>query len=264
MTGKTHMAVSAAAVALSMALTGVASRPPAGVPHLLSAGPGASKPSAFMIGGLLLLGIVAGLFPDLDAPESELGHLPRKVAKLARYVGAGGRKRSALAALTQGLVRTALLPLSLLLSGVSAALRTFTGHRGFTHTIWGALTFTGLAATATVTATGSIDWSLTVGAVWLLGYASHLAADACTPSGIPLFGGLGSWTPVATDASGAPPSHTGPLRTRARHTGAPRYRAFHLLPRRMLVRTGTFLDTLVVRWVSWGVFLTTVVILLAG
>ncbi len=189
MTGKTHMAISAATVALALAAAGAEAtmEMPRLLPlvPLVPIEPGASKPGAYAVAGLLVLGIVAGLFPDLDAPDTALQHLPARAARqVGRYIKAGMPRRSLLGTLAQELVRLAALPFSLILVGASAMLRTFTGHRGFTHTMWGALTFTGLAATIALLVTGSAHWSLTVGAVWLLGYASHLAADACTPSGI--------------------------------------------------------------------------------
>lgn len=278
MTGKTHMAVSAAAVAVLLAVVETASRTSIGTPHSLPAERGASTPSAhsvYTVAGLLLLGILAGLFPDLDAPDSELRHLPRKAAgHIGRYIRASVHKRSALGALAQGLTSLASLPFTLLLLGTSAALRAFTGHRGFTHTLWGALTFTGFAAAIAMLLTGRVNWSVNIGAVWLLGYASHLAADACTPSGIPLFGSSGGsrrsgraavpWSLRDKGTSARNPAsqtETGSLPGRARRSRAG---AFHLLPERMQIRTGTLADTLLVRWVSWAVFLVAAVTLFMG
>ena len=287
MTGKTHVAVSAAAVAVLLAVVETASRTSTETPHPLPADRGASAPSAYSaytVAGLLLLGIMAGLFPDLDTPDSELQHLPRKAAgHIGRYIRASMHKRSLLGALAQATMSLASLPFTLLLVGTSAALRAFTGHRGFTHTLWGALTFTGLAAAASFLVTGSVKWAVNIGVVWLLGYASHLAADACTPSGIPLFGSSGSsgrsgsWGPSRRAGRAAisgtlrdkrpsvrnPTSQTetGSLPTRDRRSRAG---AFHLLPERMQIRTGTLVDTLLVRWVSWAVFLVATVTLFMG
>ena len=264
MTGRTHLAISAAAVAVLLAVTQPASRTSIGTPYSSPADPNPSALSPYAIAGLLLLGILAGLFPDLDAPDSELQHLPQRGARyIGRYVRGSVRKRSALGTLAQALVHLASLPFSLLLLGTSTALRTFTGHRGFTHTLWGALTFTALAATLAILLTGSMNWSVNIGGVWLLGYASHLAADACTPSGIPLFGRSGrsraSKDNKIPGRTSAPRTSSLPIRARAS-----RARAFHMLPERMLIRTGTPADTLLVRWISWMVFLAAAVALFLG
>lgn len=201
MTGKTHMAISAATVAAVLAAGQAAGAK--GIPYLLMPERGIPDPGPYAIAGLLLLGIVAGLFPDLDAPDSELQHLPRRTAdQLGWYITAwipgtsrklgirakrGMRGYSPPVRLLQGATHLAVLPFTLLVGAVGAGLRACTRHRGFTHTLLGTLVFTSLAAGAALIITASVDWSLAVGAVWFSGYASHLAADACTPSGIPLF-----------------------------------------------------------------------------
>ncbi len=256
MTGKTHMAISAAAIAVLLAATEAAAKT-SPMPCLLPTEAVTPKPNAYAVACLLLLGVVAGLFPDLDAPDTELQHLPGRAARHAgRFIKAGMPTRSLLGTMAQALVALAALPFSLMLVGISTAFRTFTGHRGFTHTLWGALTFTGLAVAATLLTSGSWHSSLTVGTVWLVGYTSHLAADACTPSGIPLFGNSGS------SSYGGTRTHefTSQTSSKPTHTRAPGYRAsrarsFHLLPERMLIRTGSPADTLLVRLVSWVVFL---------
>jgi membrane-bound metal-dependent hydrolase YbcI (DUF457 family) len=305
MTGKTHMAISAAAVAVALSLTDAgASGGKSCVPFfpclapLLPADPvAASGPSwAYAIAGLLMLGMVGGLFPDLDAPDTELQHLPRKAARhLGRYAAyitsgiPGMRRHTPLAGLLQGIVHLALFPFTLLVDAIGGALRAVTGHRGFTHSLAGALIFTASAAGAALIIAGSARWALAVGIVWLLGYSSHLAADACTPSGIPLLMFLKlplkrsarlSWaeaqeaapqlrvpdTPVRSSDSGerlsrqdllaqrairysGPPGHYG-------HYGHPGYGGapmFHLLPKGMRISTGTLADTLLIRWIAWAV-----------
>ncbi len=244
MTGKTHMAISAAAVAVAVATGARASGGFSCFPCVSPSDPGATGSGIYTIAGLLLLGMVAGLFPDMDAPDTELQHLPRKTAhRLGWYMTGrfGGMRLYSLplplAWLVRGSISLAALPISILVGAIGAGLRASplgAGHRGFTHTLWGTLVFTSLAAGAAFAITGSVHWALTVGAVWLLGYASHLATDACTPSGIPLFMSLRHL-------------HT----VRAIPTTTTTTTTFHLLPKRMRVRTGTLVDTLVLRWIAW-------------
>ncbi len=242
MTGKTHMAVSAATVAVAMAMA-TGARVSGVFPCLscfLPSDAGVTGSGAYTIAGLLVLGMVAGLFPDMDAPDTELQHLPRKTAdRLGWYMTdrIGGLRlyslSSPLAKLVRGSISLVALPITLFVGAIGAGLRASplgAGHRGFTHTLWGTLVFTSLAAGAALLITGSVHWAMTLGAVWLLGYASHLAADACTPSGIPLFMSL---------------------RHLVRATTTTRTPTFHLLPKRMWVRTGTMADTLVLRWIAW-------------
>src|SRR4051812_38200379 len=101
MTGKTHMAISTAIVAVTLSATGTRVSGSGGVQCLLcfpcflsscSSVPGLSDSGIYAIAGLLVLGLVAGLFPDLDAPDTELQHLPRRVAdRLGWYTTAGLR-----------------------------------------------------------------------------------------------------------------------------------------------------------------------------
>jgi membrane-bound metal-dependent hydrolase YbcI (DUF457 family) len=247
MTGKTHMAISAAAtsVLLSAAetfLPGIAAERPDLHPSAVPL-----EPHALATAGLLLLGVVAGLFPDLDAPDTELQHLPRRASKhLERYIRAGIPKRSAQGRLAREVARYATLPLTLSIDVIGRVIRAFTAHRGFTHTLWGAAVFTGLAAGAAFLLTGSARSAGSVGLVWLAGYASHLAADACTPSGIPLFG-------VAREVRPGPRRYSLCANGTAQSRPS-RARVVHLLPKRMRIRTGSLADTLIVRWVSWAVF----------
>lgn len=285
MTGKTHMAISAAivAVALSAASSGCAaghqgSSPFSCLASRLSDGPvdsaipvspvsgpqqSSGPRSAFWLAGLLVLGMVAGLFPDLDAPDTELQHLPRKAAyRLGRYAAyvatglpgiPGLQRRSPPGRLVrrvlQGAIDLAALPFTLLVDAVGTALRTVTGHRGFTHSLLGTLFFTCLVCGVALLIAGSAHSAAIVGAVWLLGYASHLAADACTPSGIPLLMPLKP-LPERTASS----NRTRPGVVASRYPNVPRYpryHGYHILPRRMRVRTGTLADTLLIRWTAW-------------
>src|SRR5438105_15785628 len=101
MTGKTHVAIAAATTAVVMYAAGDGFSK--GTPYMLPLEPGSSRPTVFPLAGLLFLGIVAGLFPDLDAPDTALQHLPRRTAdRLAKYIRAGMRRRSLFSGLAQG------------------------------------------------------------------------------------------------------------------------------------------------------------------
>lgn len=97
---------------------------------------------------MLALSALGALLPDLDASASTI-----------KYFRVGGL--------------TPLVPLSEALHGRF-------GHRGALHSLWGWGTFALLASPLLVWMPWL--WYLAL----LLGYASHLAGDACTKSGIPL------------------------------------------------------------------------------
>src|SRR3954470_17454953 len=157
MTGKTHMAISAATVASAVAMA-TRARASGGFPCfpcVLLSDSGTPGSGTYTIAGLLVLGMLAGLFPDMDAPDTELQHLPRKTAhRLGWYMtgGFGGIRLyslpSPLARLMRGSISLVALPISILIGAIGAGLRASplgAGHRGFTHTLWGTLVFTGLA-----------------------------------------------------------------------------------------------------------------------
>lgn len=271
-TGKTHMAISTATAATALYATGV--RATGSMGYLLPSDTVERGSGPYAIAGLLLLGLMAGLFPDLDAQDTELQHLPRKAASyLGRYATAGMRGHSPLTRLIRALVQLAALPFTLVVGAVGVAIRASTSHRGFTHTLLGALVFTGLVTGATLLITGSMQWTLAVGTVWLLGYSSHLAADACTPSGIPLLGVSGkrvrasasrtSVTSVTSVTSIHPSRYAGSNSWNKSHHSSdvpphnamrcPGVHMFHLLPRGMRVGTGTIADTLFIRWTAWAI-----------
>jgi membrane-bound metal-dependent hydrolase YbcI (DUF457 family) len=247
MTGKTHLAISAAAVAVLLASADAAE---AGR-HQASTGVSYPQPlerSTLATAGLLFLGMVAGLFPDVDAPDTELQHLPNRAAqRLGSLMNGGIPRHSAGGTLMREIAQLAVLPLTLSIGAIGMAVRAFTTHRGFTHTLWGALVFTGLVAGAALLFTGSAHPAWIAGAVWLLGYTSHLAADACTPSGIPLFG-------VAQGARFRRPRYSPHAKLGAARSRSHDRRVIHLLPNKLRVPTGSLIDTLLVRWVCWAVF----------
>lgn len=100
-----------------------------------------------LLAPLGVLAALGALLPDLDATESQIKHL-----------SVGGVRPFA--------------PLSVLLN------RTF-GHRGLLHSLlgWGIATLVLLPLGFTIGPTVPLAISL--------GYASHLATDACTKSGLP-------------------------------------------------------------------------------
>lgn len=278
MTGKTHLTISAAVTATTLLAAGLRLRTPGSVTpasardvivgeHVLAASSDIaqgvtawSTPALWSLFALMLVGVAAGLFPDLDAPQSELRSLPQTGARrLAKLAGNGRSGASYLARTAINLVAIAVSAVINLLSGV---IRQFTGHRGFTHTAWGAFLFTCIASLVTFLITSDVRSALAFGGVWFVGYASHLLADACTPAGIPLLWGLPRqlirrsrqggpagkhYRPPALASQFAAQQLNGlPYGSKPRPQQAPPM--FHLLPRRMLVLTGTWPDTMVIRW----------------
>jgi len=132
------------------------------------------------IGVLTVCAVIGALMPDLDATDSKIKHL--KMAGSKTFV-----------------------PPS------TAAHREF-GHRGLLHSLRGWKIWT----VALLPLALWIDW-LAVAAL-SLGYASHLASDACTKTGIPAF--------------------------------YPRQCKVHLLPKRLRVTTGSEIEESIFALVS--------------
>lgn len=268
MTGKTHMAVSAAAVAVLLAVTNAGSThlqtatagtsPVPGVPNLLARGTAPSRFEPALVAALMLLGVVAGLFPDLDAPDTELQHLPRRMGRrLGDALAAVLPRGSPVAQLARVATHLVAGLISLAVTAVSVLLRRLTIHRGFTHTLGGAALFTLLIGVLVLVLTGEWHSATLAGAVWLTGYGSHLAADACTPAGIPLFAvRVPSISSRVRRPIGSRKGHPNP-RAHMKHSAPadtkPGALTFHLLPVRLRVRTGTLADVVLVRWISWAV-----------
>lgn len=118
---------------------------------LLRAVPGGVTPDN--VGLLAALAVFGAMLPDLDS------------------------RRSAIRSLSVGGVRP--------FQPLGWAAHRYLGHRGLLHSAWG-LALAALLATAVAAITG---WP--AGAALWLGYASHLAADACTKTGIPFLPGRG-------------------------------------------------------------------------
>ena len=121
---------------------------------------------------LAVCAALGALLPDLDANRSTISHL--SVAHIQPF------------------------------APISSVLSRDWGHRGMTHSL------IGLAAFAVLVSPIALFWSWPIWAVLCLGYVSHLAADACTRSGIPLH--------------------------------YPNKRRFHLLPLRWRFRTGSLAE----------------------
>ncbi len=115
--------------------------------------PGATGGSAGAdnLGLLAAVAALGALLPDLDATDSKLRHL---------NLGAG--------------VEPFVLP--------GRAMNRLLGHRGLLHSGWGIALFALLLALPLSLLMG---WQ--PGVALLLGYTSHVALDACTKSGVPLF-----------------------------------------------------------------------------
>jgi len=81
--------------------------------------------------------------------------------------------------------RAPLLWLAGLLLRLPVRLLTLLPHRGFTHSVLAC----GLAALLSALAASLVDPDVAVAAIVgvAIGYGSHVAADACTPSGVPLW-----------------------------------------------------------------------------
>jgi membrane-bound metal-dependent hydrolase YbcI (DUF457 family) len=212
MTGKTHLAIAACCTALALVASGIGvegsfltGMPDEPLPTSARAGaagaagansltaetlPGGPQTlSLLMLACLLAVGIVGGLFPDLDAPDTELTRLPgRVVSGAGRAARLLSGRRSPIASLISCITLFVALPIATLINLVGAVIRRFTTHRGFTHTLWGMLLFTAMAAGLVFLLARNLSTTLYVTAAWATGYASHLLADACTPAGIPLFG----------------------------------------------------------------------------
>lgn len=139
--------------------------------------------------GLIACAVAGARLPDVDVPRARLHRRtwPERRFRLARAVGALAR-----------------LPLSL-----GSWLR----HRGVTHSVLACATVSLLAGLAGSLAGASA--ALVTGGGVAIGYASHVAGDACTP------GGVSAWAPFSR-------------------------RRVWLLPRRARIRTGGLAELVLV------------------
>jgi inner membrane protein len=135
------------------------------------------------IGSVVAAAVLGALLPDLDAAESKIKHV--QIAGIKPFA-----------------------PLSI-------ALHRGLGHRGLLHSLAGL----GFVAAVSIPPTQWWGWQPSV--ALLLGYASHLAADALTRSGIPLL--------------------------------YPRKKRHHLLPRRWRITTGSQAEELLMPFLAFAV-----------
>lgn len=121
----------------------------------------AAVPVALMSGqaGVLGVGLIAGLVPDLDASEGMLKHW---------YFSVGSGKD-----------QIKIKPFYPIAEVVSLLFK----HRGFLHSLYAALLLGVILLIFT-------PWYIALAG--FVGYVSHLALDACTPAGVPLLM-LGKW-----------------------------------------------------------------------
>lgn len=101
-------------------------------------------------GVLVACAALGALMPDLDASESKIKHL--------------------------AIPNTGIKPFSL----PAAVLYRQLGHRGLLHSL------VGLAIFAVILSPLALAWGWQPWTALVLGYASHLAGDACTRTGIPV------------------------------------------------------------------------------
>ncbi len=139
-------------------------------------------------------GMLGGLLPDIDEPNSTVAHLPGKLRKTVRRTAGKGPAGA--------LVNLAVSIVTGLLEAVTVALATLVksvlGHRGAMHSLTLAV---GVAVGATMgaltlDAIAEANWAFRVpalvGPAMGVGYITHLITDAMTKTGVPLLWPLSS------------------------------------------------------------------------
>ena len=181
----------------------------------------ASPPFAIGLG----IGALASLLPDIDGdPRNAADPLIRRILQVGNTQSkrqlAHAFRRGHLVAVLWNLV---LRSVALIINLIAATLP----HRGVTH--WG---ITCLLLTAVFGMLCSLlGWPLVYTACFGVGYASHIAADMTTHSGVRVLGGL---------------TRNG--------------RAYHLLPKPLRIRTGSpsewvllaAIEVFATVWLLWG------------
>lgn len=154
MMGNTHLCLGVAAGAVAVAVTG-------------------TSDDVATVSGIMLVSSLGALLPDIDEEGSILNNLLFKVIE---------RKFRSFALALSGAVVVLLslfrdLESWIILSGIFAMAVAFVPHRNFTHSLLSLAFVTWI----TYLANPMYTWAMA------LGYISHLAGDACTYRGIPLF-----------------------------------------------------------------------------
>lgn len=137
---------------------------------------------------LPVAGMLGGLLPDIDEPNSTVAHLPGQVRKTVRRTAGKGPAAALVnlvVSIVTGLLEAATVALATLVKSVL-------GHRGAMHSL--ALA-TGIAVgttagTVALDAIAEASWSFRIpalaGPVLGMGYITHLITDGMTKSGVPL------------------------------------------------------------------------------
>ena len=169
--GKTHMAIG---VGVGLALGGA-------LPLSIS--------FPWQLGLTVGLATIGALAPDLDIADNELEELgrsegrqaARRVRRVGRRAGLFWRAVTWIAGSVIWLVGELV---SRVIEAIAALIQSVTTHRGMTHSLLGAavVTLVSIALSVLVTSTRNPWWGL----AWSAGWASHLAADALTLSGLKL------------------------------------------------------------------------------
>jgi inner membrane protein len=124
------------------------------------------------IGGLLLIGIVGGQFPDIDEPHSTIANSGRAVGRMLHQHGVMGFVVKVLFWIVNFIPQTIAW----------VANNFFGGHRGVVHSLLAMLVVSGLVGTATYYLLGTAFY----GAMFGVAYLTHLVGDMLTRSGIKL------------------------------------------------------------------------------
>jgi inner membrane protein len=150
--GNTHLCLGVAAGATAVAITGTAD-------------------DVATVSGIMLVSSLGALLPDIDEEGSILNNLIFKAIKFRSFALAMGGAVVVLLSLFKNLESW------IILSGLYAMAVAFVPHRSFTHSILSLVIVTWI----TYLANPIYAWAMALGVI------SHLAADACTYRGIPLF-----------------------------------------------------------------------------
>ena len=134
------------------------------------------------------LSTIAALAPDLDIDDNELEELGRTEGRqAARRLRRAGRRAACVTELilgaVSGVVWLAGEIVSRLVEAVAWLIQSVTTHRGLTHSLAVTVLVTFASISLSTWLTGGNTWW---GVAWSAGWASHLAADALTLSGLKL------------------------------------------------------------------------------